>query len=184
MQNIYFNGSFDDELGSKYLTVYTNCIIQEKEAFVNEISASLSPSELNFIEDVINLGRNFKYGNRLVDEYYFSHALRIARFVYYNIKSEYIPYQVNYDEIYNIAVESIKTQAGTEVTNYSNKIKLDQMNKEVSQQNDNITVVNSKINSSEKYVYYFANVNNAISPNIISKPNINEIIPVDKRAID
>jgi (p)ppGpp synthase/HD superfamily hydrolase len=88
MQNIYFNGSFDDELGSKYLTVYTNCIIQEKEAFVNEISASLSPSELNFIEDVINLGRNFKYGNRLVDEYYFSHALRIARFVYYNIKSE------------------------------------------------------------------------------------------------
>jgi (p)ppGpp synthase/HD superfamily hydrolase len=88
MQNIYFNGSFDKELGSKYLTIYTNCIIQEKDAFVNEISASFSASELNFIEDVINLGRNFKYGNRLVDEYYFSHALRIARFVYYNIKSE------------------------------------------------------------------------------------------------
>lgn len=57
----------------------------------------------------------------------------------------------NYDEIYNIAVESIKAQASTDVTNYSNKIKLEQMNKEVTQQNDNISILNNKINSSEKY---------------------------------
>lgn len=88
MQNIYFNGSFDEEVRSKYLTVYTNCISLEKEAFKKEISSSLSDLELDFIEDVIIFGRNFKYGNRLVDEYYFSHALRIARFVFYNIKSE------------------------------------------------------------------------------------------------
>ena len=57
----------------------------------------------------------------------------------------------NHDEIYNIAVESVKSQANTEVTNYSNKIKLDQLNKEVTMQSDSIAVLNSKVNSSEKY---------------------------------
>lgn len=57
----------------------------------------------------------------------------------------------NNEEIYIIAVESIKAQTNTEITNYSNKIKLDQMTKEVTQLNDNVTLLNNKVNSSDKY---------------------------------
>ncbi|MCB0820031.1 MAG: hypothetical protein KDC13_05380 [Bacteroidetes bacterium] len=86
MANIYFNGPFDRELESKYLTVYTNCINREQEAFLNEIAESLNSKEIDEIKETIEFGKSFSYGTRKVDEYYFSHALRIARLVYYNIR--------------------------------------------------------------------------------------------------
>jgi hypothetical protein len=88
ISSLYFNGSFNNELDSKYLTVYSNCIALEEDAFINEISNTFSVIEIKQIQEVIEFGKNFKYGTRVVDAYYFSHALRIARFVYYNILSE------------------------------------------------------------------------------------------------
>lgn len=90
MANLYFNGSFDQELESKYLTVYSNCISKEQAALLKEISASFSAAEIEEIKETIEFGKSFSYGTRKVDEYYFSHALRIARFVYYNIRFKHL----------------------------------------------------------------------------------------------
>lgn len=90
MQNIYFNGSFSDELNSKYLAMFTDCIAQETDALIQELSVLINPDELSVIKQAIEWGNSLTYGTRVVDKYYFSHALRITRFVLYNIRYKHL----------------------------------------------------------------------------------------------
>lgn len=81
MENPYLVSPFDKEMEVKLKTLYSDVMELEEAAFIEVVGTKLNSDEINDIRKVIEFGKAGHYGERFIDKQYFSHALRVSRFV-------------------------------------------------------------------------------------------------------